>query len=373
MVLRETDFETRSPIRADGAAPHSTRSAARAKRPSPGRRADGGFLPLPSLRPDVIRRRSLILRRRSRRAAGVSRRMRLRSAGSRRPLARESHVRRREQGRKPVDARNTRRRSAGRGLAAGGPGRGLSRGGRLRHVLGRRDAPRLQHEPCFSHPDPLVVLRDSQDADDRARALRALREPLQYGGDQHDQDVVVTVLTTAADERPPDRLPAWRPSPSLRHFKDPRAIEGLKEAYYRAGSFNPETATILRCQAHRRPGGDGPAGRGGAAGQGGEGAAGGRGDGRQAGRRWTSASRPPAPSATSRNTRPRKPWPTCCGPTRTWPCATGPRNRCAPSPARTCRPDYQAWADFLNKPEGHDAVVKENSGSWIKLAGWWGK
>ena len=35
--------------------------------------------------------------------------------------------------------------------------------------------------------------------------------------------------------------------------------------------------------------------------------------------------------------------------------------------------DYQAWADFLNKPEGRDAVVKENSGSWIHLAGWWTK
>lgn len=36
--------------------------------------------------------------------------------------------------------------------------------------------------------------------------------------------------------------------------------------------------------------------------------------------------------------------------------------------------DYEAWADFLNKPEGRDAVVKENSsGGWINLAGWWQK
>src|SRR6202011_3617900 len=84
----------------------------------------------------------------------------------------------------------------------------------------------------FSHPDPLVVLRDSQDADDRARALRALREPLRNGGDVRDQDVVVTVLTTAAmsDRQIVCRLAAIS---ALRHFQDPRAVEGLKEAYYR--------------------------------------------------------------------------------------------------------------------------------------------
>ena len=36
--------------------------------------------------------------------------------------------------------------------------------------------------------------------------------------------------------------------------------------------------------------------------------------------------------------------------------------------------DYQAWADFLNKPEGRDAVAKDKSGNFgIDLISWWRK
>jgi HEAT repeat protein len=92
-----------------------------------------------------------------------------------------------------------------------------------------------------------VVLRDSQDADDRARAMRMLHEPLQNHGDQHDQDVVVQLLATAAVS---DRQIVCRQAAvfALRDFKDPRAVKALKDAYYAAGSFTPETSTILRCQ-----------------------------------------------------------------------------------------------------------------------------
>jgi hypothetical protein len=97
-------------------------------------------------------------------------------------------------------------------------------------------------------PDPLVVLRDSTDGNARAKALRALREPRQNGGDEQAQEVVVKVLTTAAysERQPLCRLAAIG---ALRHFQDPRAAEGLREAYYRAGNFPPETATVIRCQA----------------------------------------------------------------------------------------------------------------------------
>ncbi len=147
-----------------------------------------------------------------------------------------------------MDAHNRRRRSAGRGLltfALAAACLGSVGCGTFWDDVTRRD---FSFNRLFAHPDPLVVLRDSQDPDDRARAMRALREPLQYGGDQHDQDVVVSVLTTAAtsDRQIVCRLAAVS---ALRHFKDPRAVEGLKEAYYRAGNVNPETATILRCQA----------------------------------------------------------------------------------------------------------------------------
>ena len=118
-------------------------------------------------------------------------------------------------------------------------------GGTFWDTVMRRD---FKMDMLYHQPDPLVVLRDSHDADDRARALRSLREPLKNGGSQKDQDVVVTVLTTAAET---DRQVVCRMAAisSLRHFQDPRAVEGLKEAYYRAGNFSPETATIVRCQA----------------------------------------------------------------------------------------------------------------------------
>jgi hypothetical protein len=97
-------------------------------------------------------------------------------------------------------------------------------------------------------PDPLWVVRNSPDGDKRAKALRALQEPLAHGGTAEQQEVVVQVLLYAAakDTQPLCRLAAVQ---SLRTFKDPRAVEGIKDAYYRAGSFNPETANVIRCQA----------------------------------------------------------------------------------------------------------------------------
>jgi hypothetical protein len=105
-------------------------------------------------------------------------------------------------------------------------------------------------------PDPLVVLRDSVDGNQRAKALAALREPSRHGGTQEEQDVVVKVLVTAATQ---DRQPWCRRAAlaSLAKFKDPRVVDGLRDAYYSAGSFSPEIATVLRCQALESLGGVG--------------------------------------------------------------------------------------------------------------------
>lgn len=102
----------------------------------------------------------------------------------------------------------------------------------------------------FQKPDPLVVLRDSHDGDLRRKALAALREPKQYGGTEEQQNLIVEVLTTAASN---ERQVLCRVAAinQLAHFQDPRAVEGLKEAYYRANSFSPDQATIIRCQALR--------------------------------------------------------------------------------------------------------------------------
>ncbi|MBY0521808.1 MAG: HEAT repeat domain-containing protein [Gemmataceae bacterium] len=124
---------------------------------------------------------------------------------------------------------------------------------------------KFEFSNLFSRPDPLIVLRDSNDGDERARALRALREPKQYSGSDAEQDVVVNVLVTAAksDPQPLCRLAAVQ---TLGKFKDPRAVQGLVDAYFavnvdqRRGApvrldsnpykgIPPETATIIQVQA----------------------------------------------------------------------------------------------------------------------------
>ena len=95
---------------------------------------------------------------------------------------------------------------------------------------------------------PLEVLQTTTDGDKRAKALAQLNEPLRHGGTQEQQDLVVKVLVDAAttDRQSLCRLRAIE---SMKKFKDPRVVEGLKEAYYRAGSFNPEIASVIRAQS----------------------------------------------------------------------------------------------------------------------------
>src|SRR5262249_43357878 len=103
----------------------------------------------------------------------------------------------------------------------------------------------------FRDPDdPLGVLNDrnERDGNRRARAIRCLREPLAHGGGQQDQDQYVKVLNHVAanDSQLLCRMAAVD---MLRHYRDPRAVDGLRDACYRAGSFTSEMATVLRSQA----------------------------------------------------------------------------------------------------------------------------
>jgi len=101
----------------------------------------------------------------------------------------------------------------------------------------------------FSTPDPMVVLRDSTDGDQRATALRSLREPLQHGGGAKDQDAYVQILTTAAttDKEPLCRIAAIK---SLAQFKDPRAVPALIQADQKADrDFSRDLSTLVRQQA----------------------------------------------------------------------------------------------------------------------------
>ncbi len=98
----------------------------------------------------------------------------------------------------------------------------------------------------FSHPDPMWVLNNTQDGDKRAKAFRSFQEPLAHGGTQQDQDAVVKVLVVAASGEP-QALCRIGAIESLRDFKDPRAIQGLIQAYYNAGNFKAkDTVTTIR-------------------------------------------------------------------------------------------------------------------------------
>jgi len=98
-------------------------------------------------------------------------------------------------------------------------------------------------------PDPLWVIQNSPDGDQRERALRKLREPSQHGGSPQDQETVVQMLMWRAehDPQPLCRLAAIQ---TLRDFRDPRVVQGLTRAYFAPfPNFNPETVTVIRCAA----------------------------------------------------------------------------------------------------------------------------
>jgi HEAT repeat protein len=109
----------------------------------------------------------------------------------------------------------------------------------------------------FTKPNPFLVLQDSKDGDERARALRALREPKQHGGNDKDQEAILKILAVAAttDRQPLCRLAAVH---SLGTFKDPRAVDALTQAFENAPfekpydrppkQFRPETSTIIQSQ-----------------------------------------------------------------------------------------------------------------------------
>lgn len=100
----------------------------------------------------------------------------------------------------------------------------------------------------FVKKEPLVVLRDSTDGDERAKAIRKLREPKQHGGSDQEQDLIVKILIeeAARSRQPLCRLAAIQ---QLGHFKDPRVVRGLEDAFYNTTAFAPDIATRIQCQS----------------------------------------------------------------------------------------------------------------------------
>jgi hypothetical protein len=100
----------------------------------------------------------------------------------------------------------------------------------------------------FFKPDPLTIIRDSNDGAKRGLALATLKEPLQSGGSQPDQEAFIKILTTAAtmDKEPLCRLGAIR---ALGGYKDPRAARALEQVHQQPLPFGPDTNTVIRQQA----------------------------------------------------------------------------------------------------------------------------
>lgn len=99
----------------------------------------------------------------------------------------------------------------------------------------------------FFKADPLVIIKESNDGAKRGEALASLKEPLQNGGTQKDQDAYIKILTVAVtvDREPLCRLGAVR---ALSDFKDSRAAQALEEAYTQRLAFGPELNGIIRQQ-----------------------------------------------------------------------------------------------------------------------------
>jgi HEAT repeat protein len=100
----------------------------------------------------------------------------------------------------------------------------------------------------FSTPEPMLVLRTSDDGDARAKAMYRLKEPTKSAGSEKDQDEVMRILTESAtqDLRPICRLAAIE---ALGRFDDPRTAAVLVQAYQASKAFTTEIANPIRCES----------------------------------------------------------------------------------------------------------------------------
>lgn len=86
----------------------------------------------------------------------------------------------------------------------------------------------------FDRRDPLEVMKTSPEGDDRAAAMRKLKEPAANGRSSAEQEEALRLLTDAAinDPSPVVRIAAIG---KLGEFQDVRAVKSLTAAYYQAG------------------------------------------------------------------------------------------------------------------------------------------
>ncbi len=103
-----------------------------------------------------------------------------------------------------------------------------------------REAP---FKNTFSSEEPISVLRNKVDGNERADAMRRLKEPTKQGKPPAEQDEALQILWTAAttDTSPIVRVAAID---ALGRFNDPRAVGLLKDAYEKADGVPTDPAKL---------------------------------------------------------------------------------------------------------------------------------
>lgn len=100
--------------------------------------------------------------------------------------------------------------------------------------------------PWQKPPDPLVTLHDSKDGDHRAKAYRLMTEPVVADNPELREQYVKELCEGVLNER--TSLCRQAAIASLRTYKDPRVSKALQEAFDHLSGYDPNTASILRCQ-----------------------------------------------------------------------------------------------------------------------------
>jgi HEAT repeat protein len=98
----------------------------------------------------------------------------------------------------------------------------------------------------FTTPDPFVVLEQSREGDQRAKAYRMLGDADEYTGAQRAR--VLEILTNAASNEK-QFLCRAAAIEALGHYPEPQAVAGLTQAFYSAAMFPGDMAARLQMQA----------------------------------------------------------------------------------------------------------------------------
>jgi hypothetical protein len=120
----------------------------------------------------------------------------------------------------------------------------------LEDITSHRYRDKLWDSPfhtLFSSDDPMYVLRNAKEADDRAKAMLVVKEPKARKGSDADQEELIAILEKSAtsDMHSVCRINAIE---ALSRFQDPRASRILLAAYHNAGNESP--AGIDPVQGH---------------------------------------------------------------------------------------------------------------------------